>query len=203
MTDRPTGSSSFPLLEFLVRRRGWPLLAALGCLLTIAAPAEAQWTAIAPVLGASATVQPIPRFNAATAVNLTTGTQDIIPGVPVVIPPFGNDPAVGTGAKLDITFSIGTKVTVAATTLSATINSVTYTMTPQYVCAIAEDQAGTNETAFPSTCADGYEWPNAAVTGTMNRTVGVGIAIPASETDTKLPGTYTGSITFTVSASSS
>lgn len=171
--------------------------------LVIATPAAAQWSNTAPAITVSATVAQVRQFDGGSAVNLSFGTDGLTPGVAKTVTAFQTNAASGTGAKVNIRFNSGTKVTVTGSALSATINATPYTITPTYSCAVANDASGTSTVAFAGTCAAGYEWLNSTITGMTFRTVGIGATIAATETDTKPAGTYTGTITIVLSASSS
>ena len=169
-----------------------------------AVPMQAQtWQNSAPAITASATIAQIRQFDGGSAVNLNFGTDGVTPGVAKTVTAFQANAASGTGAKVDLRFNTGTKVTVTGSALTATINATTHTITPTYACSSATDQTGTGAAAFPTTCAAGAEWLNSAITGMMFRSVGVGATISAAETSTKPAGTYTGTITVVLSASSS
>ena len=173
------------------------------CLLFLPVTAFAQWTSSAPGITASATVAQIRQFDGGSAVNLTFGSDGVTPGVAKTVTPFQNNAATGIGGKVDIRFNTGTKVTVTGSALSATINATTYSITPTYSCAVADDQAGTNTVNFAGTCAAGHEWASTSITGMHFRSVGIGATIAGTETDTKPAGTYTGTVTVVLSASSS
>jgi hypothetical protein len=177
---------------------------AFGAVLVAPAAVGAQvWSSTAPTVTVSATVAQMRQFRTDNVVNLSFGTDGVTPGVAKTVTPSASSAASGTGAKVEIRFNTGTKVTVVGSALTATINSTTYTMNPTYSCAVANDQSGTGLAAFPTTCAAGYEWLSVAVTGMMFRTVLVGATLSAMESDTKPAGTYTGTITLVLSSSSS
>ncbi len=172
--------------------------------LALPAAANAQtWQNSAPSITVSATVAQIRQFDGGSAVNLSFGTDGVTPGVAKTVTAFQSNAASGTGAKVDVRFNTGTKVTVTGSALTATINATPYTITPTYSCSVANDQSGTSAVAFAGTCAAGYEWLSTTITGMQFRSVGIGATIAATETDTKPAGTYTGTITVVLSASSS
>lgn len=165
--------------------------------------ASAQWSSTPPGITVAADVAQIRQFDGGSAVNLSFGTDGVTPGIAKTVTPEQNNPASGVGAKVNIRFNTGTKVTASGSALTAVINATTFTINPTYTCAVADDQAGTNMAAFAGTCEAGHEWGNSTITGMQFRSVLVGGTIAGSETETLPAGTYTGTIVVTLSASSS
>ncbi|HEU0015663.1 MAG TPA: hypothetical protein VFQ45_18445, partial [Longimicrobium sp.] len=70
-------------------------------------------------------------------------------------------------------------------------------------CAVATSDTGTGKLNFPTSCAAGYEWLNASVTGLQTRWVLVGATISGTESDGKPSGMYEGTLTISLTSSSS
>jgi len=174
-----------------------------GALLAPALASAQTWSNSAPSLTVSATVAQIRQFKGGSNVDLGFGSDGVEPGVTKTVAPEAASATTGTGAKVDIRFNTGTKVTVTGSALTATVNATTYTITPTYSCAVATDQTGTGKVNFAGTCAAGHEFLNSTISGMTERSVLVGASIPGTETSTKPAATYTGTITVALSASSS
>ena len=167
------------------------LLAGLG-LLALPALATAQTITATATISATRTAL----TGAGNQQNLDFGT--IAAGAGSTVDPSAD---FATAGYQHIRFNVGTSVTVATpATLSSGSNTISVA---SYSCGVADDASGTNYAAFGGTCAAGTEWLNAAVTASMDRWVFVGGNIAAAATTTAMPGTYTGTITISLAASSS
>ncbi|HEU0013490.1 MAG TPA: hypothetical protein VFQ45_07385 [Longimicrobium sp.] len=178
------------------------ILGAALAALVVSGTLRAQgWSSSAPVLTVSAKVSDVRQVQSATVVHLSFGSDGLTAGTTKTVDPTDDDPAAGTGAKLDIRFNAGTRVSVTGTPLTAEIDGATHTLTPAYTCAVALDRTGTGIQPMAGGCATGYEWGGGDVAGMLTRTVMIGASIPAEESVKAPAGTYTGSLTVTLSAS--
>ncbi len=179
--------------------RTFLVLAAVGLMMAPTLGRAQTWSSSQPTISASATIPVVRQFNTTNSESLRFGS--ITPGDSVVVSPTttGATASDPNAAKLNIRFNAGTKVTVTAPGSLTHTDGTTTLAVESYTCNVATSNTGTGATAF--TCSTGHEWTSGTVTGMTERWVLVGGKIASSATSSALAGTYSGSITVTLGAS--
>lgn len=183
-------------------KRTSALLLAAAALVAAPVLGHAQtWSSTSPSITANATIPTVRQFRTDNSENLNFGSVTPGTAVTVATTTTGATSADPNAAKVGIRFNAGTKVTVTPPSALTHTNG-TNTITPtSFSCGVADDKAGLNEVAF--TCTTGHEWLSASVTSMVMKYVLIGGSLDGAATSNALAGTYSGTITVTLGASSS